>query len=859
MSNFQKLVSGIPTGTQVQGTDIGSGAATSSQFLAADGASGAAFRSLSSSDLPTITLTSDVTGSASAGSIATTVAKIQGTTVSGVTGNTNVVFSNAPAIQTANITGVTTISDQVLFRNTSDTSRHLALNLVGMSSSTTLTLAPVQSTNQTLTIPNITGADTLATLGLSQTFSGATTFSAAGTALTVTNNANIGGSLGVGVAPSTVNGILIGNTALTGNFQRGAYANFTTSSAATSGFTGFETNVTQASGITTTNGIGFYCFSITPGSGSTLTRSVDFSSSSASTHPATNNASLADNLTFTGNYFLNQSSTDANSLGGALTLTASGTALTVTNTASIGTLSLGSALAVGSGGTGTTASTGTGSVVLSSAPAITGAWTLTDAGTIINATTATKVLAFNLAGMTAARTLTLSSSQSTSQTLTIPNITGADTLATLGLAQTFSAATTFSAAGTALAVTNNATVGGTLALTSSGSAQLSVGGNIGTTSKIFLTGTDTAITGTTAIGYRSSWTSNSNNTAKVASFVAGPTTAASTTVSHVAGFEADGFTLGASGTVTRSTDFFSNGASNHTATNNAAISDNATYTGNFFINQSGTDASSFGGDVTLAGSSTGLAVTNNATVGGTLALTSSSSAQMSLGSGISASVKLSVAGSDTAITGGSAVGIKSAWTSNSNNTSNVVAFNSNPTTAASTTVAHAIGFEADGFTLGASGTITRLVDYFTGGASNHTATNNAAISDNLTFSGNFFISQTGTDPSSFGGNVTVAGSITGGYTDDTTTTGTVNSYSVTSKHYVEFDAATTITLNGFANGVAGQILYVTNNTGNTFTVTHNSGSGTQPIQCPGGTNFSISSRGGAVFACTGGSWFIMSK
>lgn len=45
----------------------------------------------------TITLTSDVTGSGT-GSFATTVAKIQGTTVSGVTGSGNVVFSSAPTL-----------------------------------------------------------------------------------------------------------------------------------------------------------------------------------------------------------------------------------------------------------------------------------------------------------------------------------------------------------------------------------------------------------------------------------------------------------------------------------------------------------------------------------------------------------------------------------------------------------------------------------------------------------------------------------------------------------------------------------------------------------------------------------------
>ncbi len=48
----------------------------------------------------------------------------------------------------------------------------------------------------------------------------------------------------------------------------------------------------------------------------------------------------------------------------------------------------------------------------------------------------TKTIQLNLAGMTTAIELTISTSQSTAQTLTIPNITGADTLAVLGLAQT---------------------------------------------------------------------------------------------------------------------------------------------------------------------------------------------------------------------------------------------------------------------------------------------------------------------------------------------------------------------------------------------------------------------------------------
>jgi hypothetical protein len=58
-------------------------------------------------------------------------------------------------------------------------------------------------------------------------------------------------------------------------------------------------------------------------------------------------------------------------------------------------------------------------------------------------TDATKQWSFTLSGMTTAKTLTIASAQTTSQTLNIPNITATDTLATLGLANSFTAANTF--------------------------------------------------------------------------------------------------------------------------------------------------------------------------------------------------------------------------------------------------------------------------------------------------------------------------------------------------------------------------------------------------------------------------------
>lgn len=62
----------------------------------------------------------------------------------------------------------------------------LGLSFTGQTASTTLTLAPLSTTSQTLQIPNITATDTIATLGLAQTFSGAKTFSAAPTFSTLT-------------------------------------------------------------------------------------------------------------------------------------------------------------------------------------------------------------------------------------------------------------------------------------------------------------------------------------------------------------------------------------------------------------------------------------------------------------------------------------------------------------------------------------------------------------------------------------------------------------------------------------------------------------------------------------------------
>lgn len=75
---------------------------------------------------------------------------------------------------------------------------------------------------------------------------------------------------------------------------------------------------------------------------------------------------------------------------------------------------------------------------------------------IVDGTDTTKKWGFSLSGMTTGITLTLSSAQATAQTLTIPTITGADTLVTLALAQTITGIKTMNA----LNVITHSSVGG---------------------------------------------------------------------------------------------------------------------------------------------------------------------------------------------------------------------------------------------------------------------------------------------------------------------------------------------------------------------------------------------------------------
>jgi hypothetical protein len=91
------------------------------------------------------------------------------------------------------------------------------------------------------------------------------------------------------------------------------------------------------------------------------------------------------------------------------------------------------------------------------------------------------------------------------------------------------------------------------------------------------------------------------------------------------------------------------------------------------------------------------------------------------------------------------------FTVNSSDTNgNIFVFNSSPTTATSAITNYFVGFWSS-FTLGSSSTVNHYVGFYDAKASAHSATNNAAFSDNLSFTGYYFINQSGTDPSVFHG------------------------------------------------------------------------------------------------------------
>lgn len=120
----------------------------------------------------------------------------------------------------------------------------------------------------------------------------------------------------------------------------------------------------------------------------------------------------------------------------------------------------------------------------------------------------------------------------------------------------------------------------------------------GTSSQPILVNGVTTNAGVSHFGISSQSTLSSAQTTAGNGFYSLLTTAASTTMQFVRGYEADGFTKGAGGTVTNYIDFGSSG-NNRNATNNAVVANTTTFTGDYFLFQNGSDESLLGGNLRL--------------------------------------------------------------------------------------------------------------------------------------------------------------------------------------------------------------------------------------------------------------------
>ena len=317
------------------------------------------------------------------------------------TGN-NIIYTNTTIVDSSVITKV------------------LAFNLSGMIVNKTLTLASVQTSSQTLTIPNITTSDTISTLGLSQTFTGANTFTLA-----------------------------ISITAASNQISFGSTNVLTLNSSQTTSQTLTIPNITASDTIATLK------------LSQTFTGTNSFSNNIfANGNPGiTSTGNLILQAAAGNNIYFNDGTDSTKQIRFNLTGQTSGTILTISSVQSTTqTITIPNITASDTIATLKLSQTFTGTNSFSSALVANGNPGITSTGNLIlqaaagnniyfnDGADATKQIRFNLTGQTSGTILTISSVQSTTQTITIPNITASDTIATLKLSQTFTGTNSFSSA-----------------------------------------------------------------------------------------------------------------------------------------------------------------------------------------------------------------------------------------------------------------------------------------------------------------------------------------------------------------------------------------------------------------------------
>lgn len=185
-----------------------------------------------------------------------------------------------------------------------------------------LTVSGVLSlTAGTAAAPSLNFSDT--TTGFYRPAANQLGFSVSGTAagiFSATSSNLAAPSLRVGsITPDTSTGLRVSSTGLTSTSPNVLYADPVLPATATAGFGGCTISPsTVASAFVLPYYIGFFPQDMTLGAGSSLTRSVGFYVPDRTI--GTHLASIADNLSFTGSWFINYAGTLASTIGGAVTV-----------------------------------------------------------------------------------------------------------------------------------------------------------------------------------------------------------------------------------------------------------------------------------------------------------------------------------------------------------------------------------------------------------------------------------------------------------------------------------------------------------------------------------------------------------
>lgn len=227
------------------------------------------------------------------------------------------------SVGTADNYGLTVITNGTAAL-TIDTSQNVTVAGTLTVTGATIFTGVLEAPNGTAAAPGFTFASDL-DVGMYRIAANSLGLSTNGTlALSISSAQNVaisGNVLRVGSSTiGTDSGFRVSSTGLTGTSPNAIYIDPVFPATATGGVSGITVAPsTAASAFTSAYYIGLFPQDITKGAGSGVTRSVGVYCP-IYTSGATGNAVVADNLAFSGSYFINQSGTDPSVLGGALSV-----------------------------------------------------------------------------------------------------------------------------------------------------------------------------------------------------------------------------------------------------------------------------------------------------------------------------------------------------------------------------------------------------------------------------------------------------------------------------------------------------------------------------------------------------------